>query len=336
MFLPQVSMAETHGLFAFEYRSGDGPQDAIALSKEDGKDFRVLVSRGTNPVWFPNGQLIAYFDKSKSIDPNSEMYGSGVIVDLHGNEQIRIPYLILDVSNDGGRLLTRKYLGPKGGNKNSSKALYEIGLYDLKSNSYRRILSPFDFPPMSGFVTPIDGRFRGVDDSKVIFSIDSNDMMWSNSFGEYDIVSSTYETMEFPSTEYSISPALRSFDISPDGNILCITAFPNPNLHNSRLTPSIFLWDFKNGSVKRIYSEYGNTPLSNPSWSPDGSSVVVDFFLAGGEFSSGEASLQVINVNDGGRRYVFNDNPLNRLRIWVGLTVDGAKRNAAWWKPIRP
>lgn len=308
------------GMIAFETH----PNGGVGVSNADGTNLRALAPRGGNPKWFPSGDKISYYVTDKEYNDTSPWMAGGTrIVDINGTLIKTIPYWVSDISSDGRRLLVQK-IYQSDGSVGSGGKTYEIGIYDISSDTYLAIINPSHIPSNPDVGTPNYPKWAP-DEKSIIFNFLGG--AGGKYFGRWSLLDMNLTLIEIPDgIEVNFGSG---FDISPDGNKIAFAGEPFHSYEKS----SIYCFDMREHSVSLLRKEDGKwTNAKHPVWSKDGSEILYQYRIPDDVFGP-ESSFNIISINGKAVRPVFKKGVFHKLINAVGGAVPGVMANPDWWQP---
>lgn len=312
--------ADDSGMLVFEMAEKQSPV-GIAISNEDGTNLRMLAERGGNPRWFPSGNRIAYYlTKETENETAPHLPGETLIVDLNGRLIRKIPYWVSDISKDGNKLLVQRIFqtdGRKGGTS------YELGIYDLITDSYFKILSPKEIPVTFDTRTPNLPKWFP-DGQRILFNFLGGS--GAKYFGELSLLDKKLRLIEIPKGIKTDS-LFPGFDISPDGTKIAFAGQPQDHYEK----PAIYVLNLENNSITLLYREKGNSGSWHPIWADNGTRLLFSFYIPD-DVLGPESSLKIINADGTNVRRVFRTGIFHNLINTIGVAVPEQKENADWWQ----
>lgn len=314
-----VSASDT-GMIVFETY----PDGGIGVSNADGTNLRALAPRGGNPKWFPSGDKISFYVTDKRYSGTSPwMTGETRIVDITGALIKSVPYWVSDISADGKRLLVQKIYQSDGLVGAGGKS-YEIGIYDISSDTYSAIVNPGNIPNSPEVGTPNFPKWMP-DEKSIIFSFLG--AVGERYFGKWSLLDMKLTLIEIPGG-IEINCLSSGFDVSPDGNKIAFAGEP----YHSQEKSKIYYFDMRERSVSLLHQEGRGRSAWYPLWSSDGSEVLYEYSIPDDVFGT-ESSFNVISINGKAVRPVFKKGIFHKLFNAVGGAVPGVMTNPDWWQP---
>lgn len=296
----------------------------ISISNDDGTNLRMLVPRGGNPKWFPSGDKVAYYLTDKEYNETAPwMLGETRIIDIEGKLIKRIPYWVSDISNDGHRLLVQRVYQSDGSIGAGGKS-YELGIYDISSDTYVTIISPSNIPNYPEVGTPNFPKWMP-DEKSIIFHFVGRE--GKRYFGIWSLLESKLSLIKIPDG-IEINCLRPGFDISPDGNKIVFAGEP----YLSHEKPKIYSLDLREHSVSLLHQEGKGDSAWHPVWSINGEEILYEYFIYG-EVTGSESSFNLISVDGSVLKPVFRKGIFHKLLNAVGQPVPGMMSNPDWWQP---
>lgn len=316
-----AASADNTGMLVFEMLDKYPPR-GIAISNADGTNLRMLAPRGGNPKWFPSGDKVAYYLTNKIENATlPSMPGETHLIGLDGGLIKRIPYWVSDISRDGRRLLVQKIYQSDGSISGTS---YELGIYDIVSDTYVTIIIPSNIPSYPKVGTPNFPKWMP-DEKAIIFNFMGH--VGERYFGKWSLLDTKLTLIEIPDG-IEINCLRPGFDVSPDGNKIVFVGEP----YLSHEKPKIYSLDLREHSVSLLHQEGKGDSAWHPVWSINGGEILYEYFIYG-EVTGSESSFNIISVDGSMLKPVFRKGIFHKLFNAVGQPVPGMMSNPDWWQP---